>query len=98
MPQCDGQVEARAFLTDVSRGQIQGDMRRRDVVAAVAECGPDTVAAFPHGCVGQAHGVRVIFAGLDAGDVDLNLNDAGVNALNGGAEGVVEHERQCSRS
>jgi hypothetical protein len=34
----------------------------------------------------------VVFISLDAGDVDLNFDDAGVDTVNGGAEGLVEHE------
>jgi hypothetical protein len=33
----------------------------------------------------------MIFVTLDAGDVHLNFNDAGVNTVNGGAESFVEH-------
>jgi hypothetical protein len=75
----------------ISAGEIHGDVRGRDIVAAVAESGAHPVAAFAHGGVGQTHGVKVVFIGLDAGDVDLNFDDAGVDTVNGGTEGLVEH-------
>jgi hypothetical protein len=35
--------------------------------------------------------VEVLLAGLDAGDIHLNLDDVGVNAINRRAKGLVEH-------
>jgi hypothetical protein len=39
--------------------------------------------------------VEIVFAGLDAGNVDLNLNDAGIDAIHGCAQGLIEHEVVC---
>src|SRR5439155_20721415 len=49
------------------------------------------VAALAHGGVGQPDGVEMVLVALDAGDVHLNFNNAGINAIHGGAEGLVEH-------
>jgi len=85
------EIEAGAFFADVGRSEIDRDVRGGDVVTAVAECGADTVAAFAHGRVGQADGVELIFGGLDAGYVDFDFDDVGIDAIDGGAEGLIEH-------
>jgi|SRR5258708_9861425 hypothetical protein len=36
----------------------------------------------------------MVLVTLNARDVHLNFNDAGINATDGGAEGLVEHERE----
>jgi hypothetical protein len=41
----------------------------------------DPIAAFAHRRIGQSDGVKIIFIGLDAGEVNLNLDDAGINAI-----------------
>jgi len=82
------EIEAGAFFADVGRSEIDRDVRGGDVVTAVAECGADTVAAFAHGRVGQADGVELIFGGLDAGYVDFDFDDVGIDAIDGGAEGL----------
>ena len=82
------EIEAGAFCADVGRSEIDRDVRGGDVVTAVAECGADTVAAFAHGRVGQADGVELIFGGLDAGYVDFDFDDVGIDAIDGGAEGL----------
>ncbi len=48
------QLETRSFLLNVGRGEIDGDVSGRDVVAAVLERGANAVAAFAHGCIGKA--------------------------------------------
>ena len=52
--QCDGKVVGGSHLRDLRRGEIDGEL------AGVAESrggdgGPDPVACFPNGGVGQAH-------------------------------------------
>jgi hypothetical protein len=73
-----GQVEAGPLLLNIGRSQIYGDVRRRDVISAVLRRSAHTVAALSHGCVGQADGVEVILVALSAGNVNFNLNDAGI--------------------
>jgi hypothetical protein len=36
--------------------------------------------------------MKIIFIGLDAGDVHLNLNDAGIDAIHRCAQGLIKHE------
>jgi hypothetical protein len=48
------QIETRTFFADVGRREIDCDMGKRNVVAAILERGADSVAAFSNGGVGQA--------------------------------------------
>ena len=66
--------------------------RRRNVAPAILQRGRDAVATLADGGVGQANGVEVVLIGLDARNVDLDLNNVGVDAVDGGAESFVEHE------
>jgi hypothetical protein len=50
------------------------------------------VATLAHRRVGESDGMKVILIGLDAGDVHLNLNDAGIDAIDRCAQGLIEHE------
>ncbi len=86
-----GQVESGAFFFDVGRGEVDGDVRGGNVIAAVLQRGADAVAALAHRGVGQADGVEVVLIALDAGAVDFHLNDVGVDAVDGGAESFIEH-------
>ena len=76
------QVESGAFFLDVGGCEIDGDVRGRDVVAAVFQRGADAVAAFAHSCVRQADGVEVVLIALDARAVDFYLNNIGIDAVN----------------
>ena len=85
------QVEAGAFFLDVGGGEVDGDVGGREFEAGVADGGADAVAAFADGGVGKADGVEMILRGLHSGEVDLDVDDAGVDAIDGGAEGGEEH-------
>ena len=86
-----GEVESGNFFLDVGGCEIDGDVGGRDVVAAVLERGADAIAAFADGSVGQVDGVEVILVALDAGAVDFDLNNVGVDVVDRGAESFVEH-------
>src|SRR6185437_2726935 len=88
-----GQVEAGAFFLDIGRSQVDGDVGGRNVVAAVLQRRADTLAAFAHRGIGQADGDKVVFVGSDAGDVNLNLDHVGVNAIDSGTESLNKHGR-----
>lgn len=66
-------------------------MRGGNVVAAVFQRGADAVTALADLGVGQADGVEVVLIALDAGAVDLDLDDVGIDAVTRGAESFVEH-------
>ena len=66
-----GQVKSRTFLVDVGGGEINGDVRGRNVVAAVLQRRAHPVAAFADSGIGQANGVKVVLIALDAGDSRL---------------------------
>ena len=84
--QCHGQIEAGAFFLDIGRRQVDGDVGGRNIVSGILQRGADALAALAHRGIGQANGVKVIFVGADAGDVNLNLDDIGINAIHRGAQ------------
>ena len=67
--------------------QIDGNMGGRNIVRAVLQRRANPVAAFA--AHGQAHSVKVVFLHFDAGDP--HFDDVGVNAVNGGTQGLIEH-------
>ena len=66
-------------------------LRDGNVVAAVLEGRLDPLLALPDGCVGQADDDEIGQAGAD---VDLDLDDVGFDAEEGGACGFEEHGRR----
>ena len=87
------QVEAGAFLANVCRSQVDGGNGRRNVVAGVLQRRADTLAALAHRRVGQSNGDELaLFIRLEMGDIDLNLDQVGVDAIHGRAECLVKHE------
>jgi hypothetical protein len=44
-----------------------------------------------NGRLGQTDSVKVIFGSLDARDIDFDLDDAGVDAIDCGTQSFVEH-------
>jgi hypothetical protein len=63
----------------------------RNQVAGVLDGGADAVAALAHCGVGQADGVKVVLIGDHAAVVDFNIDEVGVDAVNGRAEGFEKH-------
>src|SRR5262249_35041130 len=85
------QVEARAFLLDVRRGQVDGDLRERNLVAAVSQRRANPLPALPHGRVGQADGLEVIVCAPCRADVHLYFYNVGIDSVNGCALRLEEH-------
>jgi len=56
-----------------------------DVVAAILQSRPHTVAAFSNRRVWQTYGVEMIFIGLDPGNVDFDFDNVGIDAVDCGA-------------
>ncbi len=61
----DGQIEARAFLLNVRRSEVDGDVRRRNRKAGVLDCRPHPVATLAHRRVRQPDGMEVVFLRLN---------------------------------
>ena len=91
-----GQIESGAFFLDVGRSQVDGDVGGRDVVSAVFQRSADPVAALAHRGIGQADRVEMVLIALDAGAVDLHLNNVRVDAVDRGAESFIEHAKSES--
>ena len=67
-------------------------MRRGDVIAAVAQGRADTVATLAHRRIGKSNGGEVVLGGADAGDIDLHLDDVGVDPIDSGAKRLEKHK------
>jgi hypothetical protein len=63
-----------------------------NIEAGVLDGGVHPVADLAHGVVGKARGVEVIFVGLDAGEVYLDVDHVRVNAVVRSAEGFETHK------
>ena len=81
----DRQVEAWAFLADVSRGEVDGDAAQWHFEAGVCEGGGNAVARLAHSGVRQADDDDECLA---VAVVDLDLDRVGRNSLDGSAMDV----------
>src|SRR5208337_3022997 len=88
------QIEAGAFLANVRRSQVDGGRSGRDVVAAVLQRRADAFAALANRGVGQADRGEGVVLGLDGGDINLDLDEAGIDAIYGSADCLIEHARE----
>ncbi len=86
-----GRSKPGAFLLDVGGSEVDGDERGGNQVAGVLDGGANAVAALAHGGVGQADGVEVVLIGNDTAVVDFDIDQVGVDAVDGCAEGLEEH-------
>lgn len=68
-PPAAGQVIYRAALADVRRGKVDRDVAVGPFVAQILYGRADTVAAFPHGGIRQAHQRK---GGQAAGDIGFH--------------------------
>src|ERR1700680_1882245 len=84
-------MEARAFLANVRRGKIDRDMGWRNVVPAILQRRPYAIPALTDSSVGQTDSVKVILHCLNSRHVDLDLDDAGIDAINRGTQRLIEH-------
>ena len=92
----DGQVEARAFFFHVGRGQVDSDMGGRNQVTGVFDGSAHAIAALAHRGIRKAHGVEVILVADHAAIVHLDIDEAGVDAVDSRAKSFEEHGKSCS--
>src|SRR5262249_27223729 len=71
--------------------QVDGDLRLRHFVPAVAQRSSDALAAFADRSVGQADGLKVVVRGAQGADIHFDFNDAGVGTVHRRALGLEEH-------
>ena len=71
-------------------------MRGWNQVAGVLDGGAYAVAAFAHGRIGQADGVKVVLIGDHAAVIDFYIDEVGVDAIDGRAEGFEKHESSAA--
>jgi hypothetical protein len=93
--QRDRQVERRALLAHVGRREIDGDAVRRELESGIANRAADPVAALADAGVGQADHRE---AGQSVGDVDFDVNRAGLDAVDGSGPDAREHASGLCKS
>src|SRR5580658_4304699 len=87
------EIERGAFFANVSGSQIDGhSLAMRKLEAAVAKRGLDAFTAFLDGVVREADDVKVLHA--RGADVDFDLDNVGVDAVDGSALRFEEHSRE----
>jgi hypothetical protein len=84
-----GQIERRAFLSDVGGRQIDRDAQNREIMAAIFQRGLDAFAALLDSHVRQAHHIKI--PGPPRADVHLDFDQIGVDAKHRGAECFEVH-------
>jgi hypothetical protein len=84
----DRQVEGGAGLPHIGGGEIHGDAMGRELEAGIADSRSDAVAAFADAGIGKADHRE---AGESERDVDLNLNEARLDAEDGGRADAGKH-------
>src|ERR1022692_4827703 len=82
---------SRSFLANVRGSQVDGGRGGWNVVAAVLQRRPDALAALPHRSIRQPDRHERVVLGLYRSDINLNLDEAGVDAVHGGAKCLIEH-------
>src|SRR5258705_106112 len=79
-------IDANIIQVEVDCSGIKTDQDHFHTVGL-----PD--AALAHSRIGQSDSVKVVLVGLNPGTVHLHLNNIGIDAVDCGAEGLVEHVR-----
>src|ERR1700724_166991 len=85
------QVEAGPLLLQISGRQVDSDMRRRESESGVTNRSTNAVPALAYRRIWQPNGREAILRHLDAGEVDLYINDVRVDAVHCGAQRLEVH-------
>ena len=85
------EIEPRSFFFEIGRREVDGDLGWGNLETGVLDGRAHPVATLAHRRVGQAHGVKMIFHHLDAGEVDLDVDDVSIDAVDRRTEGFKEH-------
>ena len=86
------QIESRSLFLHVRGSQIDRDVSGRNVVAGILQRRANPLAALANGGIGQAHGREVVFTKLHARNIDFDIDQIGVDAVNGGGKCLEEHK------
>src|ERR1022692_4610138 len=91
----DGEIESRAFLAYVGRGQVDGDAFVGVAETGIDQRALDALAAFADGDVGHAdhYGVPRVAGGEH---VDLDIDQVSIDAVDGSAAGLEERHENDS--
>lgn len=83
----DGEVEARALFAHVGGREVDRRLVEREEEAAVVDGGADALARLANGGIGQTDdgdGRRTIDLVSRGREIDLNIDEIGVDAVDGG--------------
>lgn len=89
-PEGDGEVEGRAFLSEVGWREAHRDALHGEGIAGVPDGAPDAIAALADGGVGEADHVE---SRQSRGDIDLHRDHCRVDSGHGGREHPGQHGR-----
>jgi hypothetical protein len=92
--ECYGQVERRALLWYVGRSQVHGDAAEGQRIPGVGQRGGDPLLALTHRTLGKPDRVE---AGQPTADVDLDIDQVGVDAEHSGGADAGEHPPRYTR-
>ena len=87
----DRQIEAGAFLLQVGRREIDGDVGGRQRKAGVADGRANTIAALAYRSIRQSNGRKALFRHLDAGKIHLNIDDVRIDAIHSSTQRLEKH-------
>jgi len=73
-------------------------VRGRDQITGVLDGGAHAVPALAHRGIGQTHGMEMVLIRDHAAVIDLDVDQIGVDAVNGCAEGLEKHNRVIAAS
>ena len=62
--------------------RFDGDASGGDVEAGVLDGGADAVATLAYGGVAKPYGVEDLFFKLDAGEINLDVDNVGIDSIN----------------
>ena len=95
----DGQIETRALFAHIGGRKVDRRLVKREEEGAVVDRSPDAFARFAHGEVGQAndgHGRRRVGFATRGRQVNLDVHEVCVNAIDGGGLGAEEHSSEAT--
>ena len=88
------QIETRSLFLHVRGSEIDRDVSWRNVVPGILQRGANPLTALTHGRIGQADGSEVVFSELHARNIDFDIDEVGVDAVNGGGKSLEEHKER----
>ena len=86
-----GKVKTGAFFTNIGGRQVDCYVGGGNIVATIFQSCADAVATLAHRSVRQADCVEIVFFRFYVGNIHFHVDNAGVDAVNSGTNGLVKH-------